>query len=80
MIKKSEVTDEDLCTVSNSEKEKSIRSNFIAPSTSLSYREGGGLTSGLSVRVTNKSGQEVIFQGKEVSLSMTIIHNCFCLK
>lgn len=42
VVEKSDVTNEDLCTVSNGDKEKSIRSNFIAPSTFLSCREGRG--------------------------------------
>lgn len=79
-IKRSDVTDEDLCIVSNSEEEKSLRSNFLAPSAFLNCGEGRGQTSVPSVRVTNKCDQEVIFQGKVVPLSMIIIDDCFCLK
>lgn len=76
MIEKSDATDEDLCT----DKEKSISSNLIASSACLSCGEGRGQTSGPDIGVTNKPGQEIIFQGKEVSLSKIIIHNRFSLK
>jgi len=43
LIKKSDVTDDDLCTVSNLEKEKCTRSDFIAPS-AFPWPQGGRRT------------------------------------